>query len=308
MGEKIMPTPGVLSIENYTGVSRAIFTAIGGPRAKTLSGKNASIFTRVNDTFKDIRSLDNLSFGEILSKLYDLLPDVIKMGVKKGYRLIRNIAAAIRNYFVDENKNSEYKPAVINSDIVASAEAYHGIVNSDTQGNLIFSNGTSEAWCADTVSFIYKDLCGNKLPEDFGTCSVKKMREWGINHNLYTETSTMGRTNRQKWILENVKPGDIFVQKRNGESHVGIVTRVYEENGRIMFDSLEGNYSNKFSKVTRSSENNGLSGFISMQQYFDEVVFIRKLESVTQKIPQINMSDYGLTIPRLNEAPSLIIK
>ena len=304
-----MPTPGVLSIENYTGVSRAIFTAIGGSRAKTLSGKNASIFTRVNDAFKDISSLDDLSFGEILSKLYDLLPDVIKMGMRKGYQLIKNIAGAIRNYFVNErNNNPEYRSTIINSDVVNSAEAYYGIINSDAQGNIIFSNGTKEAWCADTVSFIYKDICGNKLPKDFGTCSVKKMRDWGINHNLYTETSDMTKANRKKWILGNVKPGDIFVQKRNGESHVGIVTRVYEENGQVMFDSLEGNYSNKFSKVTRSSENSGLSGFISMQQYFDDVVFMKKLELATQKLPQLNLSNWGLSIPDQQNIPPIIAR
>ena len=303
-----MPTPGVLSIENYTGVSRAIFTAIGGDKAKTLSGKNASIFTRVNDAFKDVRSIDNLSFGEILRTLYDLLPDVIKMGIKRGYALVKRIATAIRNYFVNENITSGDKPPVTSNDIINSASSYYGIVNNDAQGNLLFTNGAKESWCAATVTSIFNDLCGDKLPDDFGARSVETMQKWGINHKLYTETSTMKKADRQKWILENVKPGDIFVLKRNGESHVGIVTKVYEENGKVMFESYEGNYSNKFSKVTRSSESITLSGFISMQQYFDEVITIKKLESATQKISQLNLSDWGLSIPNPQNIPSIITR
>ncbi len=257
-----------LSIENYTGVSVEIFKAIGGKNAKQLTGQNASIFEKVDKAIKEIKSED-ISFSKIFSTLYDLLSDVIKNGLYSTIRLIKNISNSIINYF--SQNNLPKKDNIRREDVVSSCKDYLHKVNDQKTGNILFSEERIEYWCADTVSKIYEDLLGDKLPKNFGSSAVSGLKAFGEREKCYTETSTMTKQKRAQWILENVKPGDIMIQKRNGVSHTGIIEEVIKnEDGSVTFKTLEGNYSKKFSEVTRSSDDKGLSGFISMAKWIEE--------------------------------------
>ena len=63
-----------------------------------------------------------------------------------------------------------------------------------------------------------------------------------------------------------------MIQKRNGVSHTGIVTEVYEKDGVVYFKTIEGNYGRpkKLQEVTRNSNDAGLSGFTSMAEWLDK--------------------------------------
>ena len=254
-----------LQVENYSGLSLAIFKAIGGKNAKTLSGMNASIFEKVDNAMKNFDK-NNLTFSKIYSSLYDLLPEIIKNGAYSAICLIKNITTAIIDFFKKENP---VKSRATRDNIVKSCEDYLHKVNDRKTGNILFSNGRDENWCADTATFIYKDVLGEKLPKDFGSSAVQGMLDWGKKHSCYSETSTMSKQKRAQWILSNVKPGDTMVQKRNKISHVGIVTEVYEKDGVVYFKTIEGNYGKKLQEVTRNSNDYGLSGFISMAKWLD---------------------------------------
>lgn len=257
-----------LSIENYTGLSKEIFKAIGGNNAKVLSGQNASIFEKVDKVIKSIDT-NNINFSSLYSNLYNSMSEFFKIGFYGMVKMIKNIANAVLNFCKTEQKSNQQASR---GDIVKSCQDYLQKVNDRKTGNILFSDGRDENWCADTATFIYKDNLGDKLPADFGSSSVSGLKSWGEKHKCYTETSLMSKQKRAGWILSNVKPGDTMIQKRNGISHTGIVTEVYEKDGVVYFKTIEGNYGRpkKLQEVTRNSNDSGLSGFTSMSEWLDK--------------------------------------
>lgn len=154
----------------------------------------------------------------------------------------------------------EVKP--ISLELVSKAKSYDGKVNSDAEGNRLFSpGGRSQAWCADFVTFVVKDIYGNKIPSDFGSSAVSGIRDWGRANNCYL---AMPNQNKANYIAQNVKPGDIMILKENGRSHTGIVTKINKDGS---FEAVEGNCGNKVKTIRYSANNKELSGFVSLQKY-----------------------------------------
>lgn len=147
-------------------------------------------------------------------------------------------------------------------DLAQNAFAYVGKVNSDREGNRLFSNGSRQAWCADFVTYVTKDTFGNRLPSDFGSSSVSGLRDWASRNDCYFNVPT---SNRKSFIKENVHVGDIMIEKRNGKSHTGIVKEVADDGS--WFKVVEGNSSNKVQTVTYAANSSTLSGFISLDKY-----------------------------------------
>ena len=150
--------------------------------------------------------------------------------------------------------------------LVNFAYSFVGNVNSDREGNRIFSGGQSRAWCADFVTYCVKKSLGNKLPSDFGSPAVSGLRDWGIKHGCYS-TAPEPRTAAamKNYLKTKVKPGDIMIQKRNGRSHTGIVKSVAADGST--YTVVEGNASNKVKTVTYNATNGYLSGFVSLSQF-----------------------------------------
>lgn len=141
------------------------------------------------------------------------------------------------------------------------AKSYDGRVNSDKEGNRLFSNGKKQAWCADFVTCVAKETFGNKLPSDFGSSSVSELRSWANENDCYLKMPSSDKAN---FIAQNIKVGDIMIEKDGGKSHTGIVTQVNPDGS---FETVEGNCSNKVSKCNYSANSKTLSGFITLDKY-----------------------------------------
>ena len=146
--------------------------------------------------------------------------------------------------------------------LVNKAKSYIGKVNSDSEGNRLFSGGRTRPWCADFVAYNIKQTFGSKLPSSFSTlASVNSLRDWGKSNNCYMELPASQKAN---FIANNVKVGDIMIEKKGGKSHTGIVTAV---NADGSFKVVEGNCSNKVKERNYSANSSTLSGFISMSKF-----------------------------------------
>ena len=142
------------------------------------------------------------------------------------------------------------------------AKSYVGRVNSDREGNRLFSGGRTQSWCADFVSYNIKQTYGSKLPSSFRHFSaVSELKQWGENNNCYRQMPSSGKAN---YIANNVKIGDIMIEKKGGKSHTGIVTKVNSDGS---FETVEGNCGNKVAIQKYSANSSTLSGFISMDKY-----------------------------------------
>ena len=170
------------------------------------------------------------------------------------------------------NKNlySNTAPSLISTNfynksnsLLEHASQYVGIVNSDAEGNRLFSpNGASQHWCADFVSYNIRSVYGNILPN--GHCSsVNGLRDWGIEEGTYMPKPE-NINERSSWICANVKPGDIMIEKDGGKSHTGIVEEIHEDGS---FTVVEGNCSNAVKRRTYPPSSRTLTGFVSMNKY-----------------------------------------
>ena len=126
--------------------------------------------------------------------------------------------------------------------------------NESNGSYLKFTNGDEIAWCAAFVTYVVKETLGADTPSGFGSNAVSGLRDWGNANGRYIS--------RSQW--SQVKPGDIMIQKENGASHTGIVTKV-DPDGTI--HTIEGNTSNMVAERTYkpgSSGYNKISGFVLM--------------------------------------------
>lgn len=166
------------------------------------------------------------------------------------------------NARINTDKNSNKKATSLQLKLVSKAKSYIGKVNSDAEGNRLFSpNGTSQAWCADFVTYNTKATFGNKLPQSFGSSSVSGLRSWAESNDCYLKVPSSGKA---EYISKNIKPGDIMIEKSGGKSHTGIVTKVNSDGS---FETVEGNCSNKVKTMKYSANSSTLSGFISLAKY-----------------------------------------
>lgn len=152
--------------------------------------------------------------------------------------------------------------ALQTADLAQNALSYVGRVNSDREGNRLFSNGRNQAWCADFVTSVTRDTFGSKLPSSFGSSSVSGLQSWGRSHDCYLDVTSA--SDKAEYIAQNVKVGDIMIEKRGGKSHTGIVTKVNPDGS---FETVEGNCSNKVKTRSYSANSSTLSGFVTLDSY-----------------------------------------
>lgn len=150
----------------------------------------------------------------------------------------------------------------LQTDLAQNALSYVGRVNSDREGNRLFSGGRNQAWCADFVTSVTRDTFGSQLPSSFGSSSVSGLQSWGRSHDCYLDVTSA--SDRADYIAQNVKVGDIMIEKRGGKSHTGIVTKVNPDGS---FETVEGNCSNKVKTQRYSANSSTLSGFVTLDRY-----------------------------------------
>lgn len=163
----------------------------------------------------------------------------------------------------------------LQSQLVENALSYVGKVNSDKEGNRLFSNGRTNEWCADFASTIVYKTYGSKIPSDFPNAkdsgvASKALMTWAKKpqNNCFLQKPS---SNVQSWIAKNVKAGDIMILDRGGaKGHTAIVTKVYDDG---TMDIVEGNVDGakynggRVAKRTRKEAPNNLLGFVSLDNY-----------------------------------------
>lgn len=178
-------------------------------------------------------------------------------GIDSLISMLRDSVSAMQEYnSANGNFEEDNISRVVSnsgSAIVDTAMKYLGY-NESNGSYLKFTNGDEIAWCAAFVTYVVKETLGADTPSGFGSNAVSGLRDWGKANGRYIS--------RSQW--SQVKPGDIMIQKENGASHTGIVTKV-DPDGTI--HTIEGNTSNMVAERTYkpgSSGYNKISGFVLM--------------------------------------------
>lgn len=190
-----------------------------------------------------------------------LLKSVNLNTTKFNFGSIPSLFNFAQNNFQNSSNSSIRLNGGFGSSILSSAYKYLGY-NENNGSYKLFTNGRTEAWCADFVSYVVKEAAqksGKSLPSGFGSASVEGLRQWGKNNNCYLHTANSA--NKKEVIKNNVKPGDIVIFKENGRSHTGVVASV-DSNGNIK--TVEGNTSDKVGERTYSANNSTISGFVQL--------------------------------------------
>lgn len=232
----------------------------GGETSNIMSGlrqlndQKMSIMNNITSILFNIESLET-SLEENRIKAQESIEKINDIITQK--QTAQNIQTALTN------TSSEITPDMGMGDIIATlGNSFVGVINSDAEGNAAFSNGVSQHWCADFVTSIVKMSCeatGKAVPNGFGSSSVSSLMEWSKSNGTFLQTA--GKTDRAQLIAKNIKPGDILIQKENGASHTGIVTKVYPDGS---YDTVEGNSSDAVKNRHYSANDNKLTGFIKM--------------------------------------------
>lgn len=145
--------------------------------------------------------------------------------------------------------------------IISTAAKYLGF-NERNGSYKKFTNGRTEAWCADFVTYVVKEtfrLMGKAIPRGFGSASVSGLMAWGKQNGRWVQTA--GKGNKASIIKQNVKPGDIIIFKNGGASHTGIVESIAAD-GTI--HTIEGNTSDRVARRRYSPNKATITGFIKM--------------------------------------------
>lgn len=124
--------------------------------------------------------------------------------------------------------------------MIATARRYLGY-NEKNGSYKLFTNGRTEAWCADFVSYVARQ-CGIK---NFNFPSVSGIWNWGVKNGKFSKTPTKGSA---------------IIFKGAGSSHTGIVTKV--ENGRVY--TIEGNTSDKVAERSYALNDKRITGYVAI--------------------------------------------
>ncbi len=152
----------------------------------------------------------------------------------------------------------------IGSGLVDLASKYMGLNESDGSYKM-FTNGRSEAWCADFVSYVVNEYAkeqGLEVKDGFGSPAVSNLMGWAQEQGVYNDITGMSQGEKQKFLENDLKPGDVIIWKRNGMSHTGFIKSI---NSDGTFETVEGNSGDQVKSNTYSIDNNKLSGFIKLQ-------------------------------------------
>lgn len=125
-----------------------------------------------------------------------------------------------------------------------------------------YDDPNDQEWCTDFVTYVVKEAyqnAGKSVPDGFGTHDVRTMKRWAIRNGYFINTAN--KSQKGKFISENIKPGDIMIINENNYSHTGFVTKV-DSDGII--HTIEGNRDDRVKEYHYSPDYPNLSGFIRL--------------------------------------------
>lgn len=132
------------------------------------------------------------------------------------------------------------------SSLVNTARKYLGFNEADGSYKK-FTNGRSEAWCADFVSHVAKE---NGV-KGFNFSSVSQILSWGKSNGRFSKAPKVGDA-----II--FKGWD--AKRKKYASHTGYVTKI--ANGKVY--TIEGNTSNKVAERSYALNDSKITGYVSI--------------------------------------------
>mgnify|MGYP002625964410 CR=1 FL=1 len=182
--------------------------------------------------------------------------------------------------FLHQNKlnsaNSNYgtycfavKSPVVNNALNLALSQYKLGVSEDLGKNdskeiRMYKNGqkNSDPWCASFVSWCFGSGQNSTNKKTFGyTASSQEIKRKAEKAGFYSKKSSYTPCVGDLMII-STSNGD----KEPVKGHVGIVIAVNSDGS---FETIEGNYSNKVSKVHRTMNEKDLDGFVRMDEWMN---------------------------------------
>ncbi len=170
--------------------------------------------------------------------------------------------------FISSNK---FGVGDVNQKMINKAKSYIGKVNSSAEGNRLFSPAGYQntswykkygrwGWCCDFAVSCAKQALGNKYPRNMITSSPAGLADAADKNGAYLRVPA---SNKNSWLAQNIKPGDIIYMKGKGDSgkHIAVVESVGAD-GRIK--AVSGNLGGKVKSVNYNINTSGIYGFISL--------------------------------------------
>lgn len=239
---------------------------------------NLQLEERLNSLYSDLASSSDLDDTDSIMQEIQTVQNQINQNMNAVYSMLvqqENQAAAAANAATSSvdgvNAVNGYSGlttgtgisggTAFGNTIVSIAQSYVGKLKESDGSYLKVTGGRQEAWCADFVTYVVKQACsqtGTSL-NGFGSPSVSNLQAWGKANGCYIDVA--GSSNRAQTIVQNVQPGDVMIQKSNGASHTGIVTKVYSDGS---FDTIEGNTSDQCLARHYDASSSKLSGFVKI--------------------------------------------
>ena len=146
--------------------------------------------------------------------------------------------------------------------VATKASSYIGKVNSDAEGNRLFSGGRNQAWCQDFVSWILGAVT-NKLPKVMTTTSSPIVfRDKADKMGCYNRVPS---SNRVQWAKNNIHKGDVIIKSGKGQSglHVAIALDV-KDDGTII--AVSGNSSDSVKRNTYNINKGDIYGIVDIER------------------------------------------
>lgn len=151
----------------------------------------------------------------------------------------------------------------IGSGLVKLASKYMGLNEKDGSYKL-FTNGRTESWCADFVTYVVKEYAkenGMSVAKGFGSPAVSNLMSWAQSKGVFDNTSKMSNNQKLSYAQNNLSVGDVIIWKSNGASHTGIVKSINKDG---TFTTVEGNSSDQVKSNKKSIYDKSLTGFIKL--------------------------------------------
>ena len=151
----------------------------------------------------------------------------------------------------------------IGSGLVKLASKYMGLNERDGSYKL-FTNGRTESWCADFVTYVVKEYAkenGMSVSKGFGSPAVSNLMSWAQSKGVFDNTSKMSNNQKLSYSQKNLSVGDVIIWKSNGASHTGIVKSINKDG---TFTTVEGNSSDQVKSNKKSIYDKSLTGFIKL--------------------------------------------
>lgn len=194
---------------------------------------------KTSDTTSAMETSFNTSVGSMQDKVDNFSTQNIIDEFDKVVLAAKAAQDAIQKINL-ENSHSISK----GGDLLKAASKYIGQRNNSSNG-FKFSDGRNEAWCADFVSYVAKEVGITTLPQ---SASVEVFYNYFKKNGKLTTTPSVGSIVMFNWKDKN---GTIY-------DHIGIVERYDDDN----IYTIEGNTSDgKVDRKTRSRHSGNILGY-----------------------------------------------